>query len=190
MDFGDLIILLIFLAPFLGRLFGKKPPKPAPPLENAPERQIDDPLADALRQIREALGDEATAREPAPEPVSLRPRAERAFDDTFGGSIPDDEFREIGEFEHERHGFGAENPLSEEVFEKQPAFVTTGGTDPIGTHAPKPADITTPLEVRKPDISGENTLAGILRNPQRAREAFILHEVFDGPRSQTRNRRR
>ena len=188
MDFGDLIILLLFLAPFLGRIFGKKP-QPGVPGESPTGREIEDPLADALRQIREALGEDVPSRglDPDPEPVVDRratPNQRSAFE------AADTEFRPVGEFEHDAHGFGRQNPLSEEVFEQRPAFVTTGGTDPIGTHTPPPVDLTTPIEVEKPTSSAGPSLASILRDPQRAREAFILHEVFDGPRSRRGPRRR
>lgn len=195
MDFGDLIILLLFLAPVLSRLFGKKPPRPqpGPSPEGLTERELEDPLADALRQIRKALGDETVDRKPEPEPVATsEPRSFHDEERPWSGfDTPETEFRPVGEFEHERHGFGAENPLSEEVFEQRPAFVTTGGTEPIGTHTPDPVDLTTPLEVARRESTAGPTLASILRDPKRAREAFILHEVLDGPRNALlRDRRR
>lgn len=183
MDLGDLLILLIFLAPLLRRIFGGKPqqkPRPLPPPEQRTRRQaeaepVDDPLAEALRQIRAALGEEPKHSEAEPK-IETAPSWTR-----LQSAEPDSEFHEVGEFEHDAHGFGRENPLSEEVFERRPAFVTTGGTDPIGTHAPDTVDLSTPLEVEKRTLKRGPSLASILRDPQRAREAFILHEVFDRP---------
>ena len=57
MDFGDIVILLLFLVPVLRRIFGKKQPtpRPVPPPDGTTSRRIEDPLAEALRQIREAM---------------------------------------------------------------------------------------------------------------------------------------
>ena len=186
MDFGDLIILLLFLAPVLRRIFGGKQrtkPKPVPPSEGTTSRQIEDPLAEALRQIREALEDGAETKEQVEtpsydSPLKPEPRA-----------IPksvrrESEFHALGEFEHEAHGFGRENPLSEEVFEQRPAFVKAPATEPIRVAPPKRVDLTTPLEVKKtPSSSTSTALAQALRDPQKARDAFVLYEVFGPPKS-------
>lgn len=166
MDFIELVILLIiFLAPAIGRLFGKKqppaPPRPAEPggEDAPPTQQIEtDPISEALRQIREALA------EGSAEPVRTEP---------------------------------------------DPAFATTGSTapkrkepkrkDPPKRKEPKRKDLTKridlaervdlakPPEVAKPAPAfSARTFTRRLRDPQRAREAFILHEVFGPPRSRRR----
>src|SRR5690606_40198415 len=77
MDFLELIILLIiFLAPAIGRLFEKMKPAP-PPTEPRPAAHEDDPFGEALRQIREALGEPAPEPAPPPKPVAAPPRLEQ-----------------------------------------------------------------------------------------------------------------
>ncbi len=176
MDFDLIIFLLIFLVPVLRRLFEKKRPDPAD-MEASPEplpRAERDPIAEALRQMREAFGEPAPAPSaPLPQnppPVTARPT----------------EFRALGEFEHEAHGFGRENPLSEEVFEQRPAFSTRGSTDRIRRDALEEIDLTTPLEVKAPTDSSSSGLAHRLRDRQSARDAFVLKEILGPPRSRRR----
>ena len=204
MDIGDLLILLLFLLPVLSRLFGKKE-EPAPQRKRRPAPRpdtsghsqpatLEDPLSEALRQIREALGE----TEPEPEVSTVeRPRVqtiERPLE-------PPSEFHEIGEFEHEEHGFGLSNPISEEVFENRPAYQEMRRTDRIGDAGrisvtdrikQKPlesVDLTTPIEVdRALGAESTETTADVLRDPKRAREAFIMKEVLGPPRSRQRLR--
>lgn len=183
MDFGDLIILLLFLAPVLRRIFGGKQqpkPKPIPPSEGTTSREIEDPLAEALRQIREALGeDEETSGNPDEEPYAPQFEPEPRPASKFKP-----EFRPLGEFEHEAHGFGRENPISEEVFEQRPAFVTAPATKPIRVKPQEAVDLTTPLEVTKAATPAASTgIAQMLRDPKQARDAFVLYEVFGPPKS-------
>ncbi len=184
MDFNLLVFLLIFLAPLLKRLFEKRQPKPTPkrvPPESrpAPSERPDDPLGEALRQIREALSEPAPPPRPLPkdpEPVVAKPVAAK----------PDGEFRSLGEFKHEAHGFGPENPLSEEVFEQRPRFAARAATERIKQKPLGDVDLTTPLEVATAAGSSSSDLSRLLRDPERAREAFVLKEILDAPRSRRR----
>jgi len=205
MDIGDLLILLLFLLPVLSRLFGKKE-EPVPqrkrrptPRPNDGERlsqpaTLEDPLSEALRQIREALGETESEPEVSTVERSRVQTIERPLE-----TPP--EFREIGEFEHEEHGFGLSNPISEEVFENRPAFQEMrganrigdadriSGTDRIKQKPLKSVDLTTPIEVNR-SLGAEftETTADVLRDPKRAREAFIMKEVLGPPRSRGRQR--
>ena len=182
MDIGDLIILLLFLFPVISRLFGKKtrPGQPqAPSAESDPSpSSTGDPLADALRQIREALGE--VQPESTPAPPKPRPEPPRS-------AVPEPaahpEFRGLGAFEHDEHGFGRSNPLSEEVFEQWPEVQQRGGTDRIEQKPLKQVDLATPLEVKQVAPATRSGLADTLRDPARAREAFVLQEVLGPPRS-------
>ncbi len=178
MDFDLIVFLLIFLFPLFQRLFGKKQPQPSKSkrtpreVESTPSEQIEDPLGEALRQIREALGEPT---EPTPEPT--KPVVAKR----------DDEFREIGDFEHEAHGFGRENPISEEVFEQRPAFQTHRSTKRIPQKTLRQVNLSTPLEVKKADdtaTSSRTDLTRRLRRASSARNAFVLKEILDAPRSQ------
>lgn len=186
MDFGDLLILLLFLLPVLQRIFGKKQPaqkgkrpRPAPAdVEEWQGAEMDDPLGEALRQIREALGE----AEPEPEPVVTAPRREGLRAPERPVNRPS-EFHEIGAFEHEEHGFGLSNPISEELFEQRAAFDEQAATDRIKQKPLESVDLSTPIEVKKVATSSKTSAAEYLRSRKRAREAFILKEVLDPPRS-------
>lgn len=196
MDLGDLLILLLFLFPVLSRLFGKKKPepqrkRPLPSPDGADDWQsptMEDPLGEALRQIREALGE----TEPEPEPLPQSPppvSPPREFAPPVRGTKRPTEFREIGVYEHEEHGFGRSNPISEEMFERRPAFKGSGTTDRIKQKPLESVDLSTPIEVKKVAGPGaQKSRADVLRDPARAREAFIMKEVLGPPRSRGRRR--
>jgi hypothetical protein len=190
MDFGDLVLLLILLAPLLKRLFGKEQkPTARPegtPIDEEPalvSRPGQDPLAEALRQIREAL------KEPEPKPVAanappkplparpkpLPPKPKR-----------EPEFRALGSFEHDEHGFGASNPISEELFERgrKPAPATKR----ISQKALGKVDLSTPIEVTKGGSASGVGFARMLTDDARLREAFVMKEILDPPRSLHRGR--
>ena len=81
-------------------------------------------------------------------------------------------------FEHEAHGFGDDNPISEEAFESRPAFSARGrsaATD-YDPHALKK----TPRKAataRRP----ASRWAARLHDPAAAREALVLKTIFEGP---------
>jgi hypothetical protein len=188
MDLGDLLILLLFLLPVLQRIFGKK--QPAPPRKRRPvptdeagdwpPQDMDDPLGEALRQIREALGE--TEPEPVASSPPPRPRPDE-FRSTPRQPTRTPEFREIGAFEHEDHGFGLSNPISEELFEQRAPFQEQAATDRIKQKPLANVDLSTPLEVKKVAASSKTSAANYLRSRARAREALIMKEVLDPPRS-------
>lgn len=191
MDFGDLIILLILLAPLLRRMFGKKQ-APAPRPQNgategqparlsAPEH---DPLAEALRQIRVALA------EPEPEPVAEwsappKPLPARLKPlPTKPKRVP--EFHALGAFEHDEHGFGTSNPISEEVFERRTARPAT--KEQIKQKALDKIDLKTPIEVTQAGAARGTDYTRMLTDATRLREAFVMKEILDPPRSMHRGR--
>lgn len=188
MDFGDLILLLILLAPLLRRLFGKDQKKaPRPKREPADERiassraAADDPLAEALRQIREAMA------EPEPESASST-ASPRPFPDRPRPLAPpparEPEFHGLGAFEHDEHGFGQSNPISEEVFEHRRAVpAPRKSTAPLKQKALKKVDLSTPIEVKPVGASERPDYARMLDDHTRLREAFVLKEILDPPRS-------
>ncbi|PAP77363.1 hypothetical protein [Rubrivirga marina] len=104
-------------------------------------------------------------------------------------STPAREFKSVpGSFDapdavdHGAHGFGTENPLSEEVFETAPAFAArpTSGRrdyDPHGLR-PKPT----------PPMGASPNWRRRLGDPQTARDAFVLQTIF-GPRGGIRGDR-
>lgn len=188
--FELLILLLFFLAPTLSRMLRKErpgleaPPQTEPrPAHGEPAHGEEDPFGEALRQIREALGEPVPPPEPTPrpEPVPESRRMEKAR--------PEPAFRGPGASEHEERGFGLSSPVSEEIFEQRPISARPSGTKPIRKTRPKRPDLPLPLEVKKlPAGTGPQALVRLLRDPQRAREALILHEVLGLPRSRSRSR--
>lgn len=84
-------------------------------------------------------------------------------------------------FEHERHGFGSDNPLSEDAFEDRPAF------------APRAAPATTrydPHALRRetPRRPTPTNWASRLASADDVRDAFILGEILE-PRGRRPHRR-
>ncbi len=157
------------------RVTAREPRGGPKPVEVRPEAQAaEDPFAEALRQIREALGDAAPPEpEPLPEPAPLPEPPALPKTPRLPPPRPRGEFRPVGEFEHEAHGFGVENPLSEEVFERR------GGGFRAPLSAPDPiVDLDDDFGA-PPSPSAE--LAKRLADPERAREAFVLREVLDRP---------
>lgn len=183
MDLGDLLILLLFLFPVLSRLFGKKrPPQHTPSADSPSAAPPDDPLADALRQIREALG-ETTPEPPPPKPPAEPERTVLPPKPAAPAQARVPEFHGLGAYEHDEHGFGRSNPLSEETFERMPQPQRHDGTDRIDQRPLKNVDLTTPIEVKKVVPTTRSSLAEALQDPARAREAFVMYEVLGPPRS-------
>ncbi len=169
MDFIELLILLIiFLAPAIGRLFGKKPPAPSP-TEPRPASHEDDPFGEALRQIREALGEPAPEPAPAPKPVPAAQRLEKAR--------PAPDFHGLGSLDRDERSLERRRPVPVENLERLPVVA-----EPVRPAPPKRVPLPKPTApaLRTRDFVHR------LRDPQRAREAFILHEVFGPPRSRRR----
>ncbi|MDX1532093.1 MAG: hypothetical protein R3362_11255, partial [Rhodothermales bacterium] len=160
--------------------------------ERDPSAEVD-PLSEALRQIREALGEPPAP--PAPEPEPAAPPAATPPPSVATPPLArpprDREFQGLGAFEHEEHGFGKSNPLSEEAFERRPALgaARRPATTPIRTGAglPEKVDLERPLEIEQVGRARSGTDATdplrLLSDPRRAREAFVLKEVLGPPRS-------
>ena len=131
--------------------------------EQTPEPELDAPARPVKRHAE---------RPPAPRAAPRPPRAVPIGFDAPGG---DDAIGDYEGFEHERHGFGRENPLSEEVFESRPRF------------APRPAGPTPrydPHELRRAAPAPRRSAvswADRLRDPAAAREALVLKTIFEGP---------
>lgn len=189
MSFDDLLLLLILLAPLLRRLFqkAKQPQQPRVPqpsrepehplgTEPALERAPQDPLAEALRQIREALGEPppapAPAPAPTPPPVAKAPPPPRPS--------PQPERFGLGGFEHDEHGFGRSNPLSEEAFEQRPR-----GAEPAPRPRPAPPR---PRPAAPANADLRRDVLAMLRDPHRAREAFMIQQILAPPLSRTQRR--
>ncbi|WP_420457307.1 hypothetical protein [Rubrivirga sp.] len=147
------------------------------------------PFQTFLDQLEEAM-QEANGSAPEPEPVPPpvvelpeRPRGPR-----LPTATP--EFRTLpGSFDaptpvdHDAHGFGRDNPLSEERFEQAPAFAPP----------PAPADRSfDPHGLRQRRRAAKATKAATwrrrLRDPEAARDAFVLQTIF-GPRGGIRGDR-
>lgn len=150
------------------------------------------PFQDFMSQLEEAMAEAAgetidEPEPPAPDPVETialprrpdpapRPSEFRPVFGSFDASQPTD---------HEAHGFGPANPISEERFERFPVFHERPRTpkrsyDPHGLHTPPP--------VAEPGRRLGN-LRRRLRDSDSAREAFVLQTIF-GPRGGRRGENR
>lgn len=182
----DLLPLLFLAAYYLlrgkKRADQKRAVAPQEPLVSSDEPRAPTPFQNFLQQIEEAVAE--AAGEPVAEPVPaptvdrspptrsslpappikpVRPAPEfRAISGSFDSLRPSD---------HEAHGFGADNPLSEESFERRRA------------QAPRPerGPLPDPHGLRRqgaPPASGAARWRATLRDPQAARDAFVLQTIF------------
>ena len=187
----ELLPLLAVAAYYLLRGRQRANAKRAPErMQGAAGERAPTPFQSFVQQMEEALAE--AAGEPAPdtppvserEPISveverraptsplpappLRPAAPtpefKAVRGSFSGPSPVD---------HERHGFGTGSPFSEERFERRRAPASDAarrGHDPHGLRTPPRAG-----------RAGRPTWRTRLRDPQAARDAFVLQTLF-GPR--------
>ena len=144
------------------------------------------PFQSFMQNMEEALAE--AAGEPATPPVSEREPIEVEVERTptpsplpappLRPAAPTPEFRAVtGSFsgtspvDHERHGFGMKSPLSEERFERGGARASDAARRGYDPHGLRPA----PAVRKRPDWRAR------LRDPQAARDAFVLQTLF-GPR--------
>lgn len=177
-SFLPLVIFLLYLLSQVrkARRNAQTQPPPIEPADRAEDRAAPrrTPFEELVRQIQEAAEAEREAATPSPRPAP-------------GASPirPDPEFRAVGSFEHEQHGFGLENAFSEEAFEQLPRGLDITEHPPghldAGPHALRP-----PTTVKPPKEA--HPLLATLRHPDSARQAFVLKEIFDAPRSRRRHR--
>ena len=147
------------------------------------------PFQSFLSQLEEAMAEAANPGSsvpvPRPEPQSETvelPPAPPAPDLDASSALEAASFERGGPSEHERHGFGGQNPLSEEVFEQRPAFS-------------EPARAETPVYDPHGLRPGRNTRTPTawqkrLSDPQAAQDAFVLQTVFGARGGRRAERRR
>ena len=154
------------------------------------------PFQEILRQIQEAAeqaqAEKARAEQQeqasgAPNTVVATPPPEVVLPPA--PSLDTLDFHKQGGFEHDEHGFGRANPFSEERFEIQPA------SPPPPAHAPGHLDYDPHESLGRtsaPSIQGRkpHPLVKSLQNSSGLKEALILKEILDPPRSLRRAPRR
>ena len=141
------------------------------------EERSETPFQSFLAQLEEAMAEAANPGSSVPAPSEAEtvelPPAPPAPDLEADSALEAATFERGGPNPHERHGFGSENPLSEEVFEQQPAFTET---------ARAVTPVYDPHGVRQPGSRAERTeWQQRLSDPKAAQDAFVLQTVF-GPR--------
>lgn len=164
---------------------GPQPGAAAPPMEGTRGptpfqsfmEQMEEALAEAAGEPEDQRGapGERQAREPITVAVDRSTPATPLPAPPLGPSVPTPEFRAVpGSFsspspvDHERHGFGMGSPLSEERFERRrrPASDDARrGYDPHGLRPP-------------PARRGRGGWSARLRDPEAARDAFVLQTIF------------
>jgi len=170
-----LFILYALLRGLRGRKKAPQQATPAPGVEPGQTPQSAQPQTDfdELARHLESLisGSPVEAKPPPPPP---EPRYEPEFHSS------EVEIDEAASFQHQQHGFGAENPLSEESFERQPAFAPTrrSAKTSFDPHALKRQP-----EVPKAPASNWRTR---LADPKRAREAVVLQTILERPQERKR----
>ena len=184
----SLLPLVIFAIYFLSRL--RKAAR-QPQRQPAPQ---DPHLVTQTPEAREEAADGAPSPPPTERPATpfealvqqIQEAAREAARDTMGEprpEPPEPEFQPVGAFEHEAHGFGPDNPFSEEAFEQMPrgadiAEHATGHLD-YDPHDALP-DVTPHTEPTP--RAAPHPLVARLRRPSTAREAVVLREILDRPR--------
>lgn len=146
------------------------------------EVRADTPFESFLEQLEAAMAEAGGVEEPRavestpvpPAPIETVPEPE--FHSPAGS------FDAPGAVDHEAHGFGDENPFSEEAFERAPAFTAPPpagdpGYDPHALRPAPPRRSPAPPDWRRR-----------LDDPQTARDAFVLQTIF-GPRGGLRGDR-
>ena len=142
----------------------------------------DTPFESFLEQLEAAMAEAGGVEEPRavestpvpPSPLETAPKPE--FHSPRGSfDAPD-----AGD--HEAHGFGDENPFSEEAFERAPAFTapSASGNRAYDPHGLRPE----PVRHRTATPDWRRRLG----DPQTARDAFVLQTIF-GPRGGIRGDR-
>lgn len=199
--FIELLPILFLLAYYLlGRkrkqLQKRRVEAPTPEGEVAPPT----PFEEFVRQMEEAMRDASGETQPKPEPVEIEvQRPDEPLPSpmpvattrpvTSAGGRKESGFRSLGSFgaeasfessrtsAHEKHGFGLDQPFSEERFESlaRGRDITEHLHPPLAPrhHAPLPATRASAWRQR-------------LQNPKQAQDALVLTEIFSGPWSPRR----
>ena len=139
------------------------------------EERGETPFQSFLSQLEEAMAEAANPGSSVPAPpkaetVELPPAPPAPDLDADSTLEAASSFERGGPNPHERHGFGSENPLSEEAFEQQPAFTETARavTPVYDPHALRSSG-----EAPKPTEWQKR-----LSDPKAAQDAFVLQTVF------------
>ena len=200
--FPLLLLLIYFLARARKRAAKRQAAAAETPTAETPgvqQPKRPTPFQEILRQIQEAAEQPQAekARAEQQEQASGAPNTVVATSSPEvvlpqpppAPSLDKPDFHKQGEFEHDEHGFGAENPFSEERFEIQPA------SPPPPAHAPGHLDYDPHESLGRtsaPSIQGRkpHPLVKSLQNSSGLKEALILKEILDPPRSLRRAPRR
>lgn len=173
MDLDTLLLLILFLAPVLSRLFrGKKPagkvqpPRQVPAQTTRTEKQMT-PFEEALRQIQEALAERGT--EPPPQRrVETAPKRERRTVPAAPLPRMETEFRSREQAEKAR--------FFDDAFEAAAPYQAPGADEhyhePLGTPSPLP-DIKRPTTRRKGSAKWRQAMKNVvILNPPRSRTGW------------------
>ncbi len=185
-----LLLLIYFLAQVRKRGAARKAAAKTPtvetPTSETPGVQASrklTPFQEIIRQIQEAA-EQAQAEQQAPTPATANTVAETPEvvlpPQPSALSLERSDFHNLGGFEHDEHGFGQENPFSEENFENQPA------SPPPPAHAPGHLDYDPHESLwgrSAPSITGRkpNPVIKRLQSSSGLKEALILKEILDPP---------
>ncbi len=189
MDYETLFYLAIAAIYILYQVLAgnkkKKTRRPGTPLPPAPDAidsagptAAEPTLDDALREIRQALGMEVPEAPPKPPPRPVEAPAPRP-------AAPPSEFKPVStrfadaEFEAKPTAFGPAASLHK----REPA--PPARTAPA-RRTPAPGKVLKAKPTAPPESALPADLTRRLRDPQAAREAFVLGEVLGPPRAHRR----
>ena len=170
-----LLILYAVLRALRGRKASPQQPAPLPDADvderTSPQRTDLDELARHLEALVSGRPIETATPPPPPKPQRVP--------EFHNAEAP---VNENDSFQHQQHGFGPENPYSEESFERQPAFVRTRRSIDLAAFDPHDLKKRTPVAPPPPASRWTKHLA----DPKRAREAFVLQTILERPQERRR----
>ena len=134
------------------------------------------PFQSFLEQLEEAMaeasGQPAAEVMPDPTPVPAAEPVPESRLERIEFAAPAGSFEGPTAVDHEAHGFGFENPLSEEAFEQAPAFSVASRR---ATPEYDPHGLETSAASRAQGVWQQR-----LSDPKAAQDAFVLQTVFGG----------
>ncbi len=182
--FESLLPFLFLLIYFLAGVRKRRAKGSVPVTSESPDvaqPRARTPFEEIIRQIQEAAEKAQAGPQQSLPDVPLAVDAAPVKAPPALDFSPNPAFLEPGAFDHDKHGFGTENPFSEEAFELQPQ------SPPPPPHAPRHLEYNPHKSTRRAGQDNRmrkkpHPIVARLRRPGGLEEALILKEILDRPK--------